>query len=61
MPSVLGYQLFGENYKRSVFLIELKKSYREMGLRRISEMPDRLSIVLRFVLQNNDAMTLMHF
>ena len=24
----IGYQLFGENYKRSVFMVELKKSYR---------------------------------
>jgi len=24
----IGYQLFGENYKRSILLIELKKAYR---------------------------------
>jgi len=50
----IGYQLFGENYKRSVFLIELKKSYRTSGFEPdSSEMPDRLSIVLRFASQND--------
>jgi nitrate reductase delta subunit len=49
----VGYQLFGENYKRSVFLVELKKSYRAGGFEPdASEMPDRLSIVLQFAAQN---------
>ena len=46
----IGYQLFGENYKRSILLIELKKAYRSAGFEAdASEIPDRLSIVLRFV------------
>ena len=46
----VGYQLFGENYKRSIFLIGLKKAYREEGFEAsASEMQDRLSIVLRYV------------
>lgn len=46
----LGYQLFGENYKRSILLIELKKAYRAEGFEADpSEIPDRLSIVLRFI------------
>ena len=46
----VGYQLFGENYKRSIFLIGLKKAYRAEGFEAgASELPDRLSIVLRFV------------
>jgi len=46
----VGYQLFGENYKRSAFLIGLKKAYRDEGFEAtISDIPDRLSIVLRFV------------
>jgi len=46
----VGYQLFGENYKRSVFLIGLKKAYRDEGFEATaSDIPDRLSIVLRFV------------
>ena len=49
----LGYQLFGENYKRSVFLLGLKKAYRAEGFKAdASEIPDRLSIVLRFVAQS---------
>jgi len=46
----VGYQLFGENYKRSIFLIGLNKAYRAEGFEAsTTEMPDRLSIVLRFV------------
>ena len=29
----VGYQLFGENYKRSAFLVELKKSLSRRGIR----------------------------
>jgi nitrate reductase delta subunit len=50
----VGYQLFGENYKRSIFLVELKKSYRASGFESDpAEIPDRLSIVLRFVAQSD--------
>jgi nitrate reductase delta subunit len=50
----VGYQLFGENYKRSIFLVELKKSYRAGGFESdASEIPDRLSIVLRFAAQSD--------
>jgi nitrate reductase molybdenum cofactor assembly chaperone NarJ/NarW len=46
----VGYQLFGENYKRSSFLLGLKKAYRAEGFEAsASEIPDRLSVVLRFV------------
>jgi nitrate reductase delta subunit len=49
----VGYQLFGENYKRSVFLVGLKKSYRAEGFEASAdEIPDRLSIVLRFAAQS---------
>jgi nitrate reductase molybdenum cofactor assembly chaperone NarJ/NarW len=49
----IGYQLFGENYKRSIFLIGLKKAYRAEGFEASdSDMPDRLSIVLRFIAQS---------
>jgi len=45
----IGYQLFGENYKRSVFMVELKKSYRaEKFEEPADDVPDRLSTVLRF-------------
>jgi nitrate reductase delta subunit len=46
----IGYQLFGENYKRSALLIELKKAYRAVGFEApTGEIPDRLSTVLHFV------------
>lgn len=47
----VGYQLFGENYKRSSFLLGLKKRYNAEAFEpgSASEIPDRLSIVLRFV------------
>src|SRR5215472_19281758 len=46
----VGYQLFGENYKRSQFLIGLKKAYRAEGFEpSADELADRLSVVLRFV------------
>lgn len=46
----VGYQLFGENYKRSIFLVGLKKAYRAEGFEAdTTDIPDRLSIVLRFV------------
>jgi nitrate reductase delta subunit len=49
----IGYQLFGENYKRSVLLIELKKAYRAAGFEASpAEIVDRLSVVLRFIAQS---------
>jgi nitrate reductase molybdenum cofactor assembly chaperone NarJ/NarW len=45
----IGYQLFGENYKRSTFLVGLKKAYRDEGFESDpAEIADRLSIVLRY-------------
>jgi len=49
----IGYQLFGENYKRSSFLLGLKERYRAGAFEAsASEVADRLSIVLRFVAQS---------
>lgn len=46
----VGYQLFGENYKRSTFLLGLKERYRAEGFESdAAELPDRLSIVLRYL------------
>lgn len=51
----LGYQLFGENYKRSSFLIGLKERYRAEAFHAsTNEIPDRLSIVLRFLAHSAD-------
>jgi len=61
----VGYQLFGENYKRSSFLVRLKEWYRaeafDTGDSR--EIADRLSLVLRFVSRSKggeDVFDLVH-
>ncbi|HJM52479.1 MAG TPA: molecular chaperone TorD family protein [Dehalococcoidia bacterium] len=52
----VGYQLFGETYKRSSFLVECKEQYREFGfVAPEPELPDRLSIMLHFVSECGDA------
>ena len=51
----VGYQLFGENYKRSIFLVGLKKSYRAEGFEASpDEIPDRLSVVLRYTSESTE-------
>jgi len=51
----VGYQLFGENYKRSSFLLGLKERYRAQTFAATpGEIVDRLSIVLRFVAHSAD-------
>ena len=46
----VGYHLFGESYKRSVFLVELKERYRQFGfVFSDTELPDRLSVLLKFL------------
>ncbi|MCZ7574075.1 MAG: nitrate reductase molybdenum cofactor assembly chaperone [Ardenticatenaceae bacterium] len=51
----VGYHLFGESYKRSVFLLELKKRYRAAGLVAENELPDHLAVLLRFLAITDDA------
>ncbi|MBI2856111.1 MAG: molecular chaperone TorD family protein, partial [Chloroflexi bacterium] len=51
----VGYQLFGESYKRSSFLLQLKDMYRAEGFQfSESELPDRLSVMLRFLAHSRD-------
>jgi nitrate reductase delta subunit len=45
----IGYQLFGENYKRGAFMAQLNKGYHTIGYSAGQELPDHLSIVLRFL------------
>jgi len=46
----LGFQLFGENYKRSSLMLGLLDSYRAEGFQALpNDLPDRLSNVLRFI------------
>ncbi len=51
----VGYHLFGESYKRSLFLLGLKERYRSCGFQADpSELPDRLSTILRFLAHTPD-------
>lgn len=46
----IGYHLFGESYKRSTFLLELKDRYKRVGfVPSETELPDRLSVLLRYL------------
>jgi nitrate reductase molybdenum cofactor assembly chaperone len=50
----VGYHLFGESYKRSLFLLELKERYRAHGFIVENELPDHLAVLLRFLAQSHD-------
>ncbi|MBV8074387.1 MAG: molecular chaperone TorD family protein [Candidatus Eremiobacteraeota bacterium] len=45
----IGYHLFGEAYKRSVFMLELKDRYAKYGFDFGAELPDHVSVMLRFM------------
>lgn len=46
----VGYHLFGETYKRSAFLVELKQRYNAEGfIFPESELPDHLAVILHFI------------
>ncbi len=45
----LGYQLFGESYKRGAFMAQLNEAYHAFGYSAGEELPDHLSVVLRFL------------
>jgi len=45
----IGYQLFGESYKRGAFMAQLNEAYHAFGYSAGRELPDHLSIVLRFL------------
>ena len=45
----LGHQLFGDSYRRGDFLARLKERYEETGLALGTELPDHLTLVLRFI------------
>lgn len=52
----VGYQLLGETYKRSIFMLELKNRYRAYGLDEADELADHLVCILRYmqVLQDEE-------
>ena len=45
----IGYQLLGETYKRSIFMLELKERYRAHGLSEADELSDHLVCILRYL------------
>jgi len=51
----VGYHLFGESYKRSVFMLELNERYRAHGFSVAGELPDCLAVLLRFLAVCDDA------
>jgi nitrate reductase delta subunit len=51
----VGYHMFGESYKRSSFMVILKEQFRKHGFEQEgSDLPDRLSTLLRFLSVCND-------
>jgi len=45
----VGYHLFGEDYRRGLFLAKLRESQEEVGLTGERELPDHLPVVLRWL------------
>lgn len=51
----VGYHLFGETYKRSLFLLGLKERYAAFGFTHGSELADHVAVMLRFCARCPDA------
>lgn len=45
----VGYQMFGEEYRRGMFMARLREHYRSCGFAAGSDLPDHLCIILRFL------------
>jgi len=50
----LGYQLFGESYKRGIFLVKMQREAAAHDVDTRSELPDHLPVVLRLVSRLRD-------
>ena len=50
----VGFHLFGESYKRGIFMARLNKGYCERGFSAGSELPDNVAVVLRFLALGNE-------
>lgn len=50
----VGYHLFGESYKRGMFMAQLNQGYRERGFSAGNELPDHVAVVLRFLASATD-------
>lgn len=51
----VSYYLFGEDYRRGVFLAQLRQSQQEVGLEEKVELPDYLPTVLKWLQRINDS------
>ncbi len=45
----VGYQLFGEEYRRGMFMARLREHYRSSGFVAGDDLPDHLCVILRFL------------
>jgi len=45
----IGYHMFGEDYKRSALMLELKNLYRKYDFDSGIELPDHVAVLLRFM------------
>ena len=45
----VGYQLFGESYKRGAFMAQLNEAYHGVKYSAGDELPDHISVILRFL------------
>lgn len=50
----IGYHVFGETYKRSVFLLMLKERYRAVRLEVEGELTDHIAVMLRYLAASED-------
>ncbi|HKV78053.1 MAG TPA: nitrate reductase molybdenum cofactor assembly chaperone [Candidatus Sulfotelmatobacter sp.] len=51
----LGYQLLGDDWRRSILLFQLKEIYQARNFEAGCELPDHLSVVLRFLATAHDS------
>lgn len=51
----VGYHLFGETPKRSVFMVRLQEAYEACGYSSDTELADHLGVILRFLSTAEDA------
>jgi len=51
----IGYHLFGENYKRGLFLAQLRETEARYGLDDQRQLPDYLPLLLRLLIKLDDA------
>ncbi len=47
--ALVGRQLYGDGYGRSMFILDLQKRYRAHGFETGDEPPDHLAVILRFL------------